>query len=69
MLRDRAETPRHRRGQLGTLPHSLKGLRPREKRNRIGKEFIAVFCGEAQKLQAGEPMANWLPGAGDPYPE
>ncbi len=33
----------------------LKGVTdPEEKRKRIGKEFIAVFADEAQKLQAGE---------------
>ena len=33
----------------------LKGVTdPEEKRKRIGKEFIAVFAEEAQKLQAGE---------------
>src|SRR5881296_3818633 len=33
----------------------LKGvIDPEEKRKRIGKEFIAVFAEEAQKLQAGE---------------
>jgi len=33
----------------------LKGVTdPEEKRKRIGREFIAVFAGEAQKLQAGE---------------
>jgi len=33
----------------------LKGVtEPEEKRKRIGREFIAVFAEEAQKLQAGE---------------
>jgi GMP synthase (glutamine-hydrolysing) len=33
----------------------LKGITdPEEKRKRIGREFIAVFAEEAQKLQAGE---------------
>src|SRR5207249_1119844 len=33
----------------------LKGVTdPEEKRKRIGREFIAVFAEEAQKLQAGE---------------
>jgi GMP synthase (glutamine-hydrolysing) len=33
----------------------LKGITdPEEKRRRIGREFIAVFAEEAQKLQAGE---------------
>jgi GMP synthase (glutamine-hydrolysing) len=33
----------------------LKGVTdPEEKRKRIGREFIAVFADEAQKLQAGE---------------
>ena len=33
----------------------LKGVtEPEEKRRRIGREFIAVFAEEAQKLQAGE---------------
>jgi GMP synthase (glutamine-hydrolysing) len=33
----------------------LKGVTdPEEKRKRIGREFIAVFAAEAQKLQAGE---------------
>ncbi len=33
----------------------LKGVSdPEEKRRRIGREFIAVFAEEAQKLQAGE---------------
>ena len=35
--------------------NQLKGVTdPEEKRKRIGREFIAVFAEEAQKLQAGE---------------
>ena len=37
----------------------LKGVAdPEEKRRRIGREFIAVFAEEAQKLQAGEAHAE-----------
>src|SRR5256886_2770766 len=46
------------------LAHLQAGTDPEEKRKRIGREFIAVFSGEGQKVQAGgSPRGGGVLGA------
>jgi len=55
MLRDRLELHVVGVDASERFLAQLKGVTdPEEKRKRIGREFIAVFAEEAQKLQAGE---------------
>src|SRR5260221_6757052 len=55
MLRDRLKLHVIGVDASGRFLARLKGVTdPEEKRKRIGREFIAVFAEEAQKLQAGE---------------